>query len=388
MVIARRRQVERDDAADHADADADAEVAIEAAVVDDAALAAVAVAPVAPEQAAVAVDDGDDAHAVRAHVERLDVAVGAALRLGAGAAAEALGLVVADDGAVVLLDDQPVAGLLDHLAASAVFDALAAILAHVVETLRSGQTDAGALLRLGSRRQRPSGRAWRRRSPLRSGRPLRRRHTLLRSGRPLRRRHAGRRTGAGLAWRRRCPGGGAARAVLLDLRLQIAGLGCRRRPFFSNFSGGGCFWNCGPGTFLSGGGRRFSTGGGGGGAPRWRRRWRCGVWRWLGRRRRRFGWRRRRLGGGGGGRLSRRFLLLAVLLLFLFLFLFRLGLCALDKAQAVGGDRAGGRAESNNESSSEAASTADRHVLIDPKFAAAAACPAGRAGSKTPCLQV
>ena len=82
---ARRRQVEGDDA-QRPDPQADADVAVEAAVVDDVALPSVAVAAIAPEQAAVAVHHGDDAHAVRPHVERLDVAVGAALRLGAGTA--------------------------------------------------------------------------------------------------------------------------------------------------------------------------------------------------------------------------------------------------------------------------------------------------------------
>ena len=72
--------------------------------------------------------------------------------------------------------------------------------------------------------------------------------------------------------------------------------------------------------------------------------------------------------GGGWRTLLRRFLLLAVLLLFLFLFLFRLSLSALNKGQAVCGDCAGGGAKSKNESSSEAAATADRHVLIDPKI--------------------
>ena len=72
------------------------------------------------------------------------------------------------------------------------------------------------------------------------------------------------------------------------------------------------------------------------------------------------------MGGGGGGRFSGG-LCFSRSFFFLFLFLFRLSLSALDKAQAVRGDRAGGGAESKNESSSEAASAADRHVLIDPK---------------------
>jgi hypothetical protein len=39
----------------------------------------------------------------------------------------------------------------------------------------------------------------------------------------------------------------------------------------------------------------------------------------------------------------------------------------LDKTKAIHGDRAGGGAESKNESSSEAASVVDLHVMIDPK---------------------
>ena len=73
------------------------------------------------------------------------------------------------------------------------------------------------------------------------------------------------------------------------------------------------------------------------------------------------------------------------LLFLLVLFLFRLGLSALDKAKAVRGDRAGGGAESKNESSSEAASAADRHVMIDPKVRCHGRVFTGRAGSKTPC---
>jgi hypothetical protein len=68
-------------------------------------------------------------------------------------------------------------------------------------------------------------------------------------------------------------------------------------------------------------------------------------------------------------------LLFALLPLFLFLFFLRLGLRALDKTKAVRGDRAGSGAESNNESSSEAASAVDRHVMIDPKVRCAAARP-------------
>ena len=81
-------------------------------------------AAIAPHQAAVAVDHGDDAHAVRAHVERLAVPSARRSVARAGPAAEALGLVVADDGAVVLLDDDAVAGLLDDRALAAVLGAL------------------------------------------------------------------------------------------------------------------------------------------------------------------------------------------------------------------------------------------------------------------------
>jgi hypothetical protein len=72
------------------------------------------------------------------------------------------------------------------------------------------------------------------------------------------------------------------------------------------------------------------------------------------------------------------------LLFLLVLFLFRLSLSALDKAQAIRGDRAGGGAESKTECSSEAASAADRHMIIDPKVFCHGRVFTGRAGSKDP----
>ena len=114
-------------------------------------------AAVAPHQAPVAVDLRDDAHAVGAHIEGGDDAVGPPLRLRVRPAPEPLRLVVADDGPVVLLDDDAVARLLDH-AAAAVLDALLAALLHLIEAPRARHRRHHA--RGGRRRTGGSGRRW------------------------------------------------------------------------------------------------------------------------------------------------------------------------------------------------------------------------------------
>ena len=132
---ARRCQGDDGDAYRRTHADADRDVAPEAAVVDDVVLASVRSAPIAPDETPVGVDVGDHARAVGAGVDGRDDAVGPALGARIGPAPEALGLVVADDGAVVLLDDDAVARLLDD-AAAAFLDALLAALLHLIEAAR------------------------------------------------------------------------------------------------------------------------------------------------------------------------------------------------------------------------------------------------------------
>src|SRR6185503_6416632 len=151
----RRRHVENDEP-DRADADADGDVAQEAAVVDDVMLPTVRSAPVAPHEAPVGVDLREDAHAVGARIEGGDDAVGPPFRLRARAAPEPLGLVVADDGPVVLLDDDAIARLLDDPAIA--LDALLAALLHLIEAPRARHRRHHA--RGGRRRTGGSGRRW------------------------------------------------------------------------------------------------------------------------------------------------------------------------------------------------------------------------------------
>src|SRR5262249_34407071 len=123
---------------EHPDPHAGGEPAIEAAVVDEVALASVAVDPVAAQQTAAGIDHRNDAHPVAADVDGLGAAVRTAVQLGAGPLQEALGLVVADNGAAVLLDDEALARLLDDLALAPLLEALQPEFFHVVEAPEGG----------------------------------------------------------------------------------------------------------------------------------------------------------------------------------------------------------------------------------------------------------
>src|SRR5262245_63999541 len=86
----RARNVKGNDTDANADGDADPKVSIEATIVDQVHLAAVSATPIAPQQSTVAVDFGDDSHTTGAFEKRNLHAIGAALGLGVGAAAETL----------------------------------------------------------------------------------------------------------------------------------------------------------------------------------------------------------------------------------------------------------------------------------------------------------
>ena len=90
----------------------------------------------APDQGAVVVAHGDDLDAVGpAHDRHLFAPAPLGAHVGAAVgAAEAVGLVVDDDGAVALADDAPIARLLDDDAAA--FGALAAQAAQLVDARR------------------------------------------------------------------------------------------------------------------------------------------------------------------------------------------------------------------------------------------------------------
>ena len=254
------------------------------------------------------------------------------------------------------------------LAASAVLDPFRAILAHVLEALGSGQPAAGRPGALPPAATVP-GAHRRRRATLRCRKALGGGDALLRS-RPLRRptpaarwhrlvscgaracpwaRQPGRREPSFLISGGRSPGFLPVAVLLLELLVRA----------------GAVFWNCGlaPARDLSsrGGGRRFSPAV----AVERPRRWR---------------WRRclaaaeaPALGGGGGGALVAAGVawggLLGRPLLLPLFFFFSSSACACapwtrPRRSATIGASSG--AESEDESSSQAASAIDRHVLNDP----------------------
>lgn len=221
---------------------------------------------------------------------------------------------------------------------------------------------------------------WRHNTLLWTWPTLGRRYALLRSGRTLRRRETLWSWPALGRWQslvaRRRTRRQAAETVFLDFR-RLARLRCRWSLFLKlrlrSWPFPLSWWR----TPLDLRWRRCSS--------RRRRRWRLGR-RWGGGPRRRW---RRCLGLRWWclrGRRRRRTLLGRSLLLslLLFLFFFRLGLSALNKAEAIRDDRGCGCAERQNESSSEAASAADRHVLSDPKSLRRPRVPQAKP-TRTPC---
>ena len=133
-----RGEAKHDRANDQASAD-DGGVAIETAVVDDVDVVAAFVVAVAANEAAAVVDDIENLDAAGLDDHGLGGAIGALLRTDVGRRfGKPLGLIVADDRGVVLLDDDAVVGLVDNFGLAAILDLFGAPLFNVLQLLGRG----------------------------------------------------------------------------------------------------------------------------------------------------------------------------------------------------------------------------------------------------------